>query len=122
MVGGVAFADQARRELVIAGGRPRRDAQRGRDALTPSELRVAQLAADGQTNRQIAQVLFVTQRTVENHLTSAYAKLGIGSRPQLAAALAGRHAPSTTSEDSAGQRSAGPGAGPAAGAGSRRSR
>lgn len=64
---------------------------RGRDALTPSELRVAQLASGGQTNRQIAQVLFVTQRTVENHLTSAYAKLGISSRPQLAAALAGAH-------------------------------
>ena len=85
--GGVALADRARDELVIAGGRPRRDALRGRDALTPSELRVAQLAASGQTNRQIAQALFVTQRTVENHLTSSYAKLGISSRPDLAAAL-----------------------------------
>jgi DNA-binding CsgD family transcriptional regulator len=52
-----------------------------------SELRVAELAADGRTNRQIAQVLFVTQRTVENHLTSAYAKLGITARPELAGAL-----------------------------------
>ncbi len=85
--GGVALAGRARDELVIAGGRPRRDAIRGRDALTPSELRVAQLAADGQTNRQIAQALFVTQRTIENHLTSAYGKLGISSRPALAAAL-----------------------------------
>jgi len=65
---------------------------RGRDALTPSELRVAQLAAAGQTNRQIAQALFVTQRTVETHLTSTYAKLGISSRPSLAAALADRPA------------------------------
>jgi DNA-binding CsgD family transcriptional regulator len=72
---------------VIAGGRPRRDALRGRDALTPSELRVAEMAAAGQTNRQIAQALFVTQRTVENHLTSSYGKLGISSRPALAAAL-----------------------------------
>ena len=86
-LGGIALADQARHELVIAGARPRRDALRGRDALTPSELRVARLAAAGQTNRQIAQALFVTQRTVENHLTNAYAKLGIGSRPDLAAAL-----------------------------------
>ncbi len=87
-LGGAALAGRARAELVIAGGRPRRDAVRGRDALTPSELRVAQLAAAGQTNRQIAQTLFVTLRTVENHLTSSYAKLGISSRPQLAAALA----------------------------------
>ena len=89
-MGGLALADRARRELVVAGGRPRRDATRGRDALTPSELRVAQLAAGGQTNRQIAQALFVTQRTVENHLTSTYAKLGISSRPELPAALADR--------------------------------
>ena len=89
-LGGLALADRARRELVVAGGRPRRDATRGRDALTPSELRVAQLAAGGQTNRHIAQALFVTQRTVENHLTSTYAKLGISSRPELPAALAGR--------------------------------
>jgi DNA-binding NarL/FixJ family response regulator len=70
----------ARRELVVAGGKPRRDAIRGRDALTPSELRVAELAAGGQTDRQITQALFITQRTVENHLTGTYGKLGIGSR------------------------------------------
>ena len=87
-LGGHAIAARAREELVAAGGRPRRDALRGRDALTPSELRVAQLAAARQTNRQIAQALFVTQRTVENHLTSAYTKLGITARPELAAALA----------------------------------
>jgi DNA-binding CsgD family transcriptional regulator len=69
------------------GGRPRRDATSGRDALTPGELRVAQLAAAGHTNRQIAQALFVTQRTVENHLTSTYAKLQISSRAGLPAAL-----------------------------------
>ena len=86
-LGGRAVADRAREELVAAGGRPRRDATHGRDALTPSELRVAELAAAGRTNRQIAQTLFVTQRTVENHLTSAYAKLGITARPDLAGAL-----------------------------------
>jgi DNA-binding NarL/FixJ family response regulator len=85
--GGLALAERARGELVIAGGRPRRQALRGRDALTPSDLRVAQLAAQGKTNRQIAQELFVTLRTAETHLTSTYAKLGIGSRDQLAAAL-----------------------------------
>lgn len=85
--GGLALAGRARQELVAAGYRPRRDAILGRDALTPSELRVAQLAVAGQTNRQIAQDLFVTQRTVESHLTSAYGKLGIRSRPELPAAL-----------------------------------
>jgi DNA-binding CsgD family transcriptional regulator len=88
-LGGLALAGRARQELVAAGGRPRRDAILGRDALTPSELRVAQLAVGGQTNREIAQALFVTQRTVESHLTSTYGKLGISSRPQLSAALAG---------------------------------
>ncbi len=48
------------------------------------------MAAAGQTNRQIAQALFVTQRTVENHLTSTYSKLAINCRPELATALAGR--------------------------------
>jgi DNA-binding CsgD family transcriptional regulator len=95
-VGGLAVAARARRELMVAGGRPRRDATRGRDALTSGELRVAQLAAAGHTNRQIAQALFVTQRTVENHLTSTYAKLGIGSRGVLAAALADVHAAGST--------------------------
>ena len=66
----------------------RRTALRGRDALTPSELRVAQLALGGHTNRQIAQALFVTQRTVENHLTSTYGKLEISTRSGLQAALA----------------------------------
>ena len=49
---------------------------------------MAEMAAEGPTNREIAQALFVTQRTVEVHLTSIYRKLGIGSRSQLAAALA----------------------------------
>jgi DNA-binding CsgD family transcriptional regulator len=100
-LGGHAIADRARDELVAAGGRPRRDAIRGREALTPSELRVAELAATGRTNRQIAQALFVTQRTVENHLTSTYAKLGITARPELAAALASHPAPVRPSPPSA---------------------
>jgi len=86
-LGGRVIADRAREELVAAGGRPRRDATRGLDALTPSELRVVELARAGQSNRQIAQALFVTRRTVENHLTSAYAKLGITARHELAVAL-----------------------------------
>jgi DNA-binding NarL/FixJ family response regulator len=57
--------------------------------LTASERRVADLAAAGQTNRDIAQTLYVTPKTVEVHLSSAYRKLDIGSRRELARALAG---------------------------------
>jgi DNA-binding CsgD family transcriptional regulator len=59
----------------------------GVESLTARELRVATLAADGQTNREIAQTLFVTPRTVEVHLSSAYRKLDIRSRRELAVAL-----------------------------------
>ena len=58
-------------------------------ALTASERRVAGMAADGMTNREIAQALFVTTKAVEKHLGNAYAKLGISSRRQLGDALAG---------------------------------
>jgi DNA-binding NarL/FixJ family response regulator len=56
--------------------------------LTASERRIADLAAGGQTNRDIAQTLYVTPKTVEVHLCSAYRKLGIASRRDLARALA----------------------------------
>jgi DNA-binding NarL/FixJ family response regulator len=86
--GALRLAARAREELLATGARPRRPALHGRDALTPSERRVAQLAADGLGNREIAQALFVTLRTVEGHLTQTYMKLAIGSRDELAAALA----------------------------------
>jgi DNA-binding NarL/FixJ family response regulator len=85
--GGLALANVAREELVTMGERPRRAARYGLDALTASELRVARLAAAGASNRDIAQTLFVTVRTVEVHLTSTYRKLGISARDQLARAL-----------------------------------
>jgi DNA-binding CsgD family transcriptional regulator len=93
--GAIALTDRARTELVAAGGRPRRLVLSGLDALTPSERRVAQLAADGLSNRDIAQNLFVTTRTVEGHLTHAYQKLAIASREQLPAALAPPHGEAT---------------------------
>jgi DNA-binding CsgD family transcriptional regulator/tetratricopeptide (TPR) repeat protein len=86
--GATGLAERAREELLATGARPRRPLRSGRDALTPSELRVVRLAASGLTNRQIAQTLFVTARTVEVHLTHAYAKLGVAGRGELAAALA----------------------------------
>ena len=85
--GATALAARAETELLATGARPRRIALRGIASLTPSELRVAEMAAEGPTNREIAQALFVTQRTVEVHLTSIYRKLGISSRTQLAATL-----------------------------------
>jgi DNA-binding CsgD family transcriptional regulator len=88
--GAAALTARAREELVTAGARPRRDALRGRDALTASELRTAQLAAEGRANREIAQALFVSVRTVETHLTHTYQKLGIRSRNELPSALVAR--------------------------------
>jgi DNA-binding NarL/FixJ family response regulator len=85
--GMVLLARRAREELNAAGVRPRRSALSGPGALTPAELRVAQLAAEGHSNRAIAERLYVTQRTVETHITHAFQKLGIGSRAELAAAL-----------------------------------
>ena len=85
--GATALRDHGVAELVATGARPRRYVMTGRDALTAAEGRVAGLAADGMANRDIAQALFVTQKTVEKHLTSAYGKLGIASRAELAEAL-----------------------------------
>lgn len=70
-------------ELSAADGRPRRPWLTGVDALTPSELRVARHAADGRSNREIAQALFVTTKTIEMHLSNVYRKLSIDSREKL---------------------------------------
>lgn len=78
---------RARVELRAAGARPRRERLSGPEALTASERRVAEMAADGLTNRQIAQALFVTTKTVEMHLGRAYPKLGITRRTELVASL-----------------------------------
>lgn len=75
-------------ELVEAGGRPRRSKTTGPMALTPAERQIVELAAQGLKNREIAQTQFVTTKTVETHLSSAYRKLRIRSRAQLAGALA----------------------------------
>jgi DNA-binding CsgD family transcriptional regulator len=86
--GAAPLAARAETELLATGARPRGIALSGVESLTPSERRVAEMAAKGPTNREIAQVLFVTPKTVEVHLSSAYRKLGISSRAQLSAALA----------------------------------
>ena len=84
------LAARAREELNATGARPRREWRTGVEALTPSELRIVRLAADGQTNREIAHELYLTLKTVEGHLSRAYAKLGIEGRTQLPEALEGQ--------------------------------
>ena len=83
-LGSPGWAELARAELARVGGRkPRTDA----NELTHTERQVAELAAAGRTNKEIAHALFVTTHTVEAHLSKAYAKLGIRSRTELAAQL-----------------------------------
>jgi DNA-binding CsgD family transcriptional regulator len=88
--GAGAIARRARDELVAAGARPRRLRSTGADALTATQRRVASMAAEGMTAREIAQALFVSEKTVETHLTQVYRKLGISARAQLADALCDR--------------------------------
>jgi DNA-binding CsgD family transcriptional regulator len=86
--GATALVNHAREELAATGARPRRIMLTGIDALTASERRVAQMAAEGLSNKEIAQALFVTVKTVETHLGHAYQKLDIASRRELAEVLA----------------------------------
>jgi DNA-binding CsgD family transcriptional regulator len=81
------LAQYAETELRATGARPRRAVLTGLESLTASERRIAELAGQGLTNREIAQTLFVTVRTVEGHLTSTFRKLLIDSRDDLRAAL-----------------------------------
>jgi len=85
--GATALATRARDALIQTGARPRRAALTGAAALTAAQERVARLAAGGLGNRDIAELLFVTEKTVEGHLGAAYRKLGIASRSQLSDAL-----------------------------------
>jgi DNA-binding CsgD family transcriptional regulator len=78
----------ARERLVATGARPRRASARGSDALTPRERRIAQMASSGLGNREIAEALFITTKTVETHLGRAYRKLDVPGRSGLADALA----------------------------------
>ncbi|MDX6677076.1 MAG: hypothetical protein QOE31_1128, partial [Solirubrobacteraceae bacterium] len=86
--GATALAQRALTELRATGARPRRLMVTGRDALTPSERRIATLAAERRSNREIAQTLFITTKTVETHLGRIFRKLDITRRTQLADALA----------------------------------
>ncbi|MDX6585832.1 MAG: hypothetical protein QOI31_305 [Solirubrobacterales bacterium] len=86
-MGATRFATLAHDELKVAGAKPRRLQFSGVDSLTAAERRVAEMAADGMANREIAQTLFLSTRTVENHLSRVYRKLDLTSRTELGEAL-----------------------------------
>jgi class 3 adenylate cyclase/DNA-binding CsgD family transcriptional regulator len=88
--GSQQLVERAEQELAATGARPRRLLLSGVESLTASERRVARFAADGLSNKDIAQALFVTTKTVEVHLSNVYRKLGIGSRTELPQALSGQ--------------------------------
>jgi DNA-binding CsgD family transcriptional regulator len=83
-MGTEAFARRAERELLATGERARKRTVDTLDQLTPQETQIARLAASGHTNREIAAQLFITQSTVEYHLSKAFRKLDVKSRTQLA--------------------------------------
>jgi DNA-binding NarL/FixJ family response regulator len=87
LCGAERLAARAMQELHTMGARPRREMVSGPDALTSAEARVAHMAAEGMTNKEIAQALFVTAKTVENQLGAVFRKLFVGSRDELRRAL-----------------------------------
>jgi len=87
-LGARLWAERTRRELRPLGGRPT-----SRETLTPAEQRVADLAASGLTNRQVASTLFISAKTVEATLARVYRKLNIHSRAELGAHIAARTEP-----------------------------
>ena len=87
--GALPLAERARTELLITGARPRRPQLIGVDALTINQRRVAAMAADGRSNREAAQALYMSHKTVEKHLTAAYRKLG-SARARTCRALSQR--------------------------------
>lgn len=82
------WGNRARRELRASGEASRRRVPEARDQLTAQELQIARLAAEGLSNREIGQKLFLSHRTIGTHLYRIFPKLGISSRGELAAALA----------------------------------
>jgi DNA-binding CsgD family transcriptional regulator len=86
-LGARPWGERARQELRASGETSRRRTPEARDALTPQELQIAQLAAKGLTNREIGQTLYLSHRTVGSHLYRIFPKLGISSRNELRAVL-----------------------------------
>lgn len=89
LLGAQPWADQAGAELAATGETARRRDVRTLDELTPQELQIARLLADGKTTREAAAAVFVSPKTVEYHLRHVYAELGIRSRDALVEAPKG---------------------------------
>jgi DNA-binding CsgD family transcriptional regulator len=87
LIGAIPWAEQARSELRAAGERATERTPAARDALSPQELQIARLAAEGLSNREIGEHLFLSPRTVGSHLYRIFPKLNITSRAQLASCL-----------------------------------
>jgi len=83
-LGAARWADRARGELNATGETARKRDVSTLDELTPQELRIARLVADGGTNREVGAQLFVSPKTVDYHLRKVFVKLGISSRVELA--------------------------------------
>ena len=92
-LGTIPWSERARQELRASGETSRRRTPDARDQLTPQELQIAQMAAEGLTNREIGQKLYLSHRTVGSHLRRIFPKLGVTSRSALRAAL---HPPGLT--------------------------
>jgi DNA-binding NarL/FixJ family response regulator len=88
-LGAVGWADRTRGELEVMTGQRHNAQPRRTDVLSAQELRIAQHAAAGMRDREIAATLYLSPRTVESYLQSAYRKLDVSNRTQLAAVLAG---------------------------------
>jgi DNA-binding NarL/FixJ family response regulator len=82
-----SWSDRARRELRASGESSRRRDPEARDHLTAQEQQIAQLAAEGLTNREIGQRLYLSHRTIATHLYRIFPKLGVTSRGQIRDAL-----------------------------------
>jgi DNA-binding CsgD family transcriptional regulator len=94
-LGTIPWGEQARQELRAAGEASRRQTVEARDRLTAQELQIAQMAAEGLTNRQIGERLYLSHRTVSSHLHRIFPKLEITSRSELGAIVRGRAGPPT---------------------------
>jgi DNA-binding NarL/FixJ family response regulator len=86
--GALPLAGAARAELLVLGARPRRYWATGAQSLTATQLRIAELVAQGLTNRQIAQAAFISQKTAETHVSAVLRKLDVRSRHEVGARLA----------------------------------
>lgn len=89
-LGASGWADRARVELAVAGEDSTRRAPEAWDELTPQEVQVAQMVAQGLSNKEIGQRLYVSHRTIASHLYRMFPKLGVTSRAQIARAVADR--------------------------------